>query len=89
MYLSSSSQKKTSHATSLSDTPGADGRQDVLHGVIDGQTRGDAAPGAVDVHVDGLLGGLRLEEEKLGHDDTADIVIDGAHEADDPVLEQT
>merc|ERR1712029_371940 len=43
--LSSSSQKKTSHATSLSDTPGADGRQDVLHGVIDGQARGDAAPG--------------------------------------------
>ena len=42
----------------------------------------------VDVHMDGLLGALRLEEEKLRHHDAAHIVIDWPHQADDTVLQQ-
>ena len=44
--------------------------------------------GTVDVHVDGFLAGLRLEEEELRDHQRRDVVVDGAHEADDAVLEQ-
>ena len=42
----------------------------------------------VDVHVDGFLAGLRLEEEELRDHQRRDVVVHGAHEADDAVLEQ-
>ena len=42
----------------------------------------------VDVHMDGLLGALRLEEEQLGNHDAAHVIIDRAHQADDAVLQQ-
>ena len=56
--LGTSGEQETAHTTGLANTPGADGRQDVLHGVVDGQAGGDTASGRVDVHVDGLLGAL-------------------------------
>ena len=44
--------------------------------------------GTVDVHVDGFLAGLGLEKEELRDHQRRDVVVHGAHEADDAVLEQ-
>jgi len=52
-------------------------------------TRCNAATGTVDVHVDRLLGALRLQEEELRNDDAGHHVVDGAHQADDPLLQKT
>ncbi len=81
-------QDEAAHAARLADAPGADRGQDVSHGVVDGESGGDDPAGAVDVHVDGLLAALRLEEEELGHDQAGHVVVDGAHQADDALLEE-
>ena len=52
-------------------------------------TRRNTAAGTVDVHVDRLLGALRLEKEELRDDDAGHHVVDGAHHADDPLLQKT
>ena len=42
----------------------------------------------VDVHMNGLLRALRLQEEQLGDDQTGQFIGDRAHHADDPLFEQ-
>jgi len=86
--VSAGGQKETAHAASLADAPRGDGGQDVLHGVVDGEASCHAPPGGVDVHVDGLLRALRLQEKQLRYHYARNVVIDGPHEANDPVLEK-
>lgn len=66
---------------------GRHGRLDVGHCVVDGQPGADLAAGGVDVHGDGLLGGVGLEPQQLGHDGGGDGVVYGAVEADDSFLD--
>ena len=45
-------------------------------------------PGRVDVELDVLVRVLALEEQELGDDDVRHVVVDGAAEEDDAVLQQ-
>lgn len=56
-------QQERAHRGRLADTDGADGRTDVLHGIVDCQSGRDRATGRIDVEVDLLLRRLALEEE--------------------------
>ncbi len=49
----------------------------------------NTSAGTVDVHVDRLLGALRLQEKELCDDDAGHHVVDGAHQADDSLLQKT
>src|SRR5207247_8120230 len=63
-------------------------RLDELHGVVDGEAGVDVAARRVDVDRDVLVRILRLEMEKLRHDQVRDLVVDGRAEEDDPLVEQ-
>lgn len=75
-------QQDGGHGGGGADADGRHGRLDVGHGVVDGQPGADLAAGRVDVHGDGLLGGVGLEPQQLGHDGGGDGVVYGAVEAD-------
>src|SRR5262249_58819621 len=62
--------------------------RDVLHGVVDGQARGDGARGRVDVEEDVLLRIFGFEEEELRHDQVRDVVGDRGAEEDYPVAQE-
>ena len=47
-----------------------------LHGVINCQAGIDAAAGAVDVHVDGLVRVVAVQVEQLRHDEVGNLVVD-------------
>jgi len=81
-------EEERAHGGGLADAERGDGAADVLHGVVDGEPRGDDAPGAVDVEVDGLERVLGLEEEQLRDDERGRVVGDGPVDADDALLEQ-
>lgn len=54
-------QQDGGHGGGGADADGRHGRLDVGHGVVDGQPGADLAARGVDVHGDGLLGGVGLE----------------------------
>src|SRR6266540_180769 len=60
----------------------------VLHGVVHGEQRRDVPARRVDVQVDVLVRVLGLEEQELGHDQVADLVVDRCPEEHDPLLEE-
>ena len=61
---------------------------DVLHGVVDRQASRHDAARAVDIERNVLARVLRLQEQQLGADQRADLVVDRAGEEDDPLLQQ-
>src|SRR5207248_5380165 len=88
LSLSPSGQQKCSHARRQPHTDRIDWRSQVLHRVIDRQSRGDAAAWRIDVHVNITLWIVCLEKEQLSDDDIRDVVVDGSAEADDAIHEQ-
>ena len=60
----------------------------VLHGVIDGQSRIDYPTWAVYIQVDIFIRILGFQEQKLGNDQVGHMVIDGASQEDDAILEE-
>ncbi len=83
------SSRKRAHAGRLADAVGDHVVLDELHGVVDGQARGDGAAGRVDVELNILLRVLAGEEEHLRHDEVGDHVVDGRAQKDDIVAQQT
>ena len=82
------SQQKCPHAGGPAHAHRADGRGDVTHGVVDGQTGGHGAAGRIDVQVDLLLRILGFQEQELGADKGGHSVVHFAAQQDDAILEQ-
>ena len=74
MPLLPAGEEKTAHARGHTEAEGVDGRGDVLHGIVDGQTGTDAAPGRVDVQFDGTPRVLGFEKEELRGEKGRDLV---------------
>jgi hypothetical protein len=85
---SASAQQQTPHAGGLAEADCGDRGADVLHCVVDGEARGDAAAGGVYVEGDGFGGVVGFEEEELGDDGGGEDFFDFAVEADDALFEQ-
>lgn len=58
------------------------------HGVEDGQPRGNATAGAINIKMDIVLGVVVSEEEKLGNDEVGHVIAYSTTKKDDAVLEQ-
>ena len=86
--LAPADSKQRAHAGALADAVGRHVARDPLHRVVDGQPRGHAAAGAVDVEMDVGLGVLMRQDQHLGDDQVGDGVIDRRAQDDDAVLEQ-
>lgn len=65
---------------------GADGRGDIRHGIVDGETGGHAATGRVDIELDRFFRGIGFKEEQLGDNGSGDGFVNGTIEADDSFL---
>ena len=74
--LAPAASKQRAHAGALADAIGRHVAGNPLHRVVDGQPRGHAAAGAVDVEMDIGLGVLMCQDEHLGDDQVGDGVID-------------
>ena len=81
-------QQHRAHAGRQADADGRDIRTDVLHRVVDRQAGGDAAAGAVDVHVDVLVRVFRFQEQQLCDHQARDRVVDRRADEDDALLQQ-
>ncbi len=81
-------QEKGAHARGLADTNGRDLGLDVLHRVVDTQTRRHRAARAVDVHRNVPFRLIGLEEQKLRRDHVGDVIVDCRSQEDNPVLEE-
>ena len=88
LALGAGGQQERAHAGALADAVGGHVARDPLHGVVDGQARGDASARAVDVKMDVGLGVLMGQNEHLGHDQVGDGIVDRRAQNDDAVLEQ-
>ena len=71
------------------DADGGHVALDVLHGVVDRHTGGDASAGAVDIHLNVLVGVLRLQIEELRHHKAGGGIIYLFAKEHDTVVEQT
>ena len=87
MARGAAAEEQASHRRCLTKTNGRDRALNVLHGIVDGQTRRDATARRVDVEVDILLGILRFEKEELGDYGGGGRFFDFAIEADDTFFE--
>lgn len=65
----------------MTDADRGDGRADVCHRVVDGETGGHGAAGRIDIERDGLFRIVGFKEEELRDDAGGDGLIDGAVEA--------
>ena len=81
-------KQQRAHGRGLTDAQGGDGRPDELHGVVDRHAGGDDAPRRIDVHGDLFLRVLRLQKQQLRRDQRGHLVLDGARDEDDALLEQ-
>ena len=64
------------HARGLADADGRDRRLQVLHGVVDRQSRRDHPAGRIDVEMDILLRIFGLQKEQLGNDQIGQMIVD-------------
>src|SRR5690606_31170513 len=81
-------QQHRRHAGRHAHADGGHVGLDVLHRIIDRQTRIDYAARAVDIQVDVLVRVLRFQEQQLRDDQIRHVVVDGAADKDDAVLQQ-
>ena len=84
----SGGEEKAAHARGHADARRADGRREMLHRIVDRETRRDDATGRVDVELDLLPRRVGLEEEKLRDENIRNIVVHLAAEEDDAVHQQ-
>ena len=88
LALGPGGQQESAHAGRHADADGGHVALDILHGVVDGHTRRHRAAGAVDVHLDVLVGVLCLQIQQLCHHQTGCGIIDLFAQEDDAVIEQ-
>ena len=86
--LGATAQQQAAHGARLAHADGAHGRAYVRHGIVDGQARAHGAAGRVNVQRDRLLRRVGFEEEELRDDVGRGLLVDGAVEADYPLLEE-
>ncbi len=67
----------------MTEADGADLGRDVLAGIVDCETRGDAAAGGVDVEGNGFFGAVSFQEQERGGDGGGHAVVDFAVDGDD------
>jgi hypothetical protein len=72
----------------LSDTYRRHGRLNVLHRIVDRQSRSHASAGTIDVEIDVLRRIVGLEKEELSNDGGGGGLFDFAIEGDDAFLQQ-
>lgn len=65
---------------------GTDGRGNIRHGVVNGETGGHAATGRVDVELDWFFRRIGFKEEQLGDNGSGNSFVNGTIEADDSFL---
>ena len=85
---STTSKQQSAHTGRLTDTQRADIRLDELHGVIDGQPRGDHTTRRVDVEVDILIWVFRFQEQQLGDHQVGHVVLNLPHQKNHPLLQK-
>jgi hypothetical protein len=61
-------------------------RFDILHGVIDSQSRGRYTTWGIEVQVNVLIRVLGLQKEHLRYDDIGHVILDLLSHKDDPIL---
>jgi hypothetical protein len=81
-------EQHRAHRRGLADADRAHRSLQVLHRVVDRETRGHDTTRRVDVQVDVPLGILGFEEEQLGDDQVGHRVLDGVPDEDDPFLQE-
>ena len=86
--LRATGEDDTPHTRGETDTDGRDVAGEILHRVVDSETRGDMSPGGVHVESDRLFGVLLLEEEKLCDDRICHLALDHIREEDDTILQE-
>ena len=88
LTLRAGGQQKRAHRRRHTDADGRHVALDILHRVVDRHTVRDGAAGAVDIHLDVLVGVLRFEIQKLCHDETGGRAVDFLTEKYDAVVQQ-
>ena len=89
LALGARAEQESTHGGGHAHGDGGHITLDVLHGVVDGHARSDAAAGAVDIELDILVGILSLQVEQLGHNQAGSGVVDLLRQEDDAVVQQT
>lgn len=84
---STSTEQQRTHTCSLSQAYGRDGRADVLHRVINGESSCYGSSWRVDVQADRLLVGVCFQEEQLGNYARGCGVLDFAIQAYDALFQ--
>ncbi len=82
-------QQQRPHGCRLPDDQRRYLRFDILHRVVDRQTRGHNTAWAIDIHRDFLGGILCLEVQKLRNDERGHTVMDRPVQENDPLFQQT
>src|SRR5216684_1247143 len=59
-----------------------------LHGVVDGEARGDGAARRIDIELDVALGIFGLQEEHLRSGEVGDVIVDGRTDKNDVLFQQ-
>jgi hypothetical protein len=88
LALRSGGEQKRAHTRRLTDAERRHIGFNILHGIIDGKSRGHHATRRIDVEVNVLLRILRLQEEQLRDHQARDMVIDSLAQEDDAVFEK-
>src|SRR5262249_41208639 len=88
LALLSGAEQDSRHARRLPEAQRAHRTAHVLHGVVEGGARRHDPARRVDVELDVLVRILALQKQELGDDDVGDVVVDGAAEEHDAVLQQ-
>ena len=86
--LGAGAQKNGAHAGGLTDANRGHGAAHVLDRVIDGHAGRHGSAGAVNVHLDVLVGILRFQIKKLGNHQAGSCIVHLFAQEDDAVVEQ-
>ena len=89
LALGAGAQQERAHRSRQTDADGRDIALNVLHGVVDGHTCGDAAAGAVDIELNVLIRILGFQVQQLGNHQTCGGVVDFFGQEHDAVVQQT
>ena len=88
LALLAGAEQERAHARRLPQAERRDRRPDILHGVVDRETRGDRPAGRIHVEVDVLLRVLGLQKEHLRDHQVGDLVGDLGAQKHDTVLQE-
>ncbi len=86
--LSASSLSRKFYAGRHAKVHNGDIVRDILHGIVDDHTPGDATAGEVHVQADVLDGILVAKLKELGHKDIGSFLVDALVKEDDTVLKE-